>query len=101
MSTITAAAFSVALLATSPPPAGQHATTSKVVLTWDYMKRWKQTTPAAVATCGGCHMTIVPAKKFRGIAGLGYGGTTPVPIAPSILLFAAGLAAIASTRRVK
>jgi hypothetical protein len=92
-------ALSLALLTTPPPKPGLHTTRSSIVLQWDYMKRWKQTQPASVKVCGGCHFVLVPNKRrdLRGITGIGYG--TPVPVLPSAILFLSGVAAIASLNR--
>jgi hypothetical protein len=101
VSTITAAAFSLALLTTAPPPAGLHTTPSRIVLTWDYMKRWKQITPAAVASCGGCHMVIVPKSRrdLRGIRGIGYGKPAEIPLPSTALLLGSGIGSVMIAKR--
>jgi hypothetical protein len=78
-----------------------HTTPSKVMLSWDYMNRWKQTSRAAVATCGGCHMVIVPKSRrdLRGIRGIGYGKPTEIPLPSTALLLGSGIGAIAVIRK--
>ena len=99
MSTITAAALTVALLTTPPPTPGLHTTRSTVVLSWDYMRAWKQATPAAASTCAACHLVFAPRKVRRQMTFTSIGYGTPIPILPSAILFLSGVAAIASLNR--
>lgn len=98
MGTITAAALSVALLTTPPPPAGLHTTPSKIILTWRYMERHHLTSRTSVGSCGGCHMVIVPARKFRGLTGVGYTPIPPIPLPSAALLFGTALGGLMMLR---
>lgn len=95
-----AAMMSVASPSTPPPPLGLHSTPSKVVLTWKYMQRHDMTSRAAVVTCAGCHMVIVPqTKRFRGLTGVGYTPIPPIPLPATALLFGTALGGVVIATR--
>lgn len=100
MSTV-AAALSVALLTTPPPPVGLHDTPSRLILSWYYMKRWEQTSTKAVQTCSGCHMVIVPKRRkdLRGTGRIGYGPPAEIPIPGTALLLGSGIGALVIARK--